>query len=326
MTRRRYAAVLGAVLVGACLASGNALAFTPDRTIEFMVHSGPGAGNDVFARAVQGLLEKTKLAPQTIQVVNKTGGGGLVAMSYLNEKKGDTHLLAVFTSVWFVNPQIRKKAKVTMQELTPLARLVLEPAVMTVRADSPYKTAKDFFEAAKANPGKLKQSGGSLSGRDNTTRHLLMKATGAQWQFISMKSGGERVAALLGGHVDMYIMEPAEALEQIRAGKVRVLATLMNKRIPSLPDISTIREQGYDVPEIPQARGFVGPPGMAADVKQYYVDLFTRLHKTSEWQGFLKQNLYEDGFLTGQGLDKFVDEYTQTMRGILKEAGIKLVR
>jgi len=324
--QRRYLITSGAVLMAACLTAVPAQAFTPDRTIEFMAHSGPGAGNDIFARAVQGLLEKTKLAPQTIQVVNKTGGGGLVAMSYRNEKKGDAYLLAVCTSVWFVNPQIRKKAKVTMQELTPIARLILEPSVMTVRTDKPWKTAKDFFDAAKANPGKLKQSGGSLSGRDNTTRHLLMKASGANWQFISMKSGGERVAALLGGHVDMYIMEPAEAIEQIRAGKVRVLATLMKKRIPSMPDVSTITEQGYDIPEVPQARGFVGPPGMAPDVKSYYVELFTKLHASPEWKGFVKENLYEDGFLTGPALDKFVDEYTQTMRGILKEAGIKLVR
>ncbi|MDH3287897.1 MAG: tripartite tricarboxylate transporter substrate binding protein [Betaproteobacteria bacterium] len=324
--QRQYAVAFGAVLTAACLIAAPAQAFTPDRTIEFMVHSGPGAGNDIFARAVQGLLEKTKLAPQSIQVVNKTGGGGLVAMSYLNEKKSESNLLAVFTSVWFVNPQIRKKAKVTMQDLTPIARLILEPSVMTVRADKPWKTAKDFFDAAKANPGKLKQSGGSLSGRDNTTRHLLMKASGAEWQFISMKSGGERVAALLGGHVDMYIMEPAEAIEQIRAGKVRVLATLMKKRIPSLPNVPTITEQGYDIPEVPQARGFVGPPGMTPDVKSYYVGLFTKLHASPEWKGFVKENLYEDGFLTGQELDKFVNEYTQQMRSILKEAGIKLVR
>lgn len=316
----------GSIMAAAVLGGAPVHAFTPDRTIEFMVHSGPGAGNDVFGRAVQGLLAKTKLAPQTIQVVNKTGGGGLVAMAYLGEKKAETHLLAVFTSVWFVNPQIRAKAKVTMNDLTPIARLVLEPAVMTVLTDSPYKTTKEFFEAAKANPGKLKQSGGSISGRDNTLRHLLMKASGANWQFISMKSGGERVAALLGGHVDMYIMEPAEAEEQIRAGKIRVLATLMNKRIPSLPDVATINEQGYNVPEVPQARGFVGPPGMAPDVKAYYVDLLTKLHKTPEWSGFLKDNRYEDGFLTGAGLDTFVNEYTQTLRGILKDAGIKLVR
>ena len=324
--KRTFSVVASSAIVAVMLGVAPAHAFTPDRTIEFMAHSGPGAGNDVFARAVQGLLGKTKLAPQTIQVINKTGGGGLVAMAYLGEKKAETNLLAVFTSVWFVNPQIREKAKVTMKDLTPIARLVLEPAVMTVRAESPYTTAKQFFDAAKANPGKLKQSGGSLSGRDNTLRHLLMKATGANWQFISMKSGGERVAALLGGHVDMYIMEPAEAEEQIRAGKIRVLATLMDKRIPSLPNVATINEQGYNVPEVPQARGFVGPPGMASDVKAYYVDMFSRLHKTQEWAGFLKENRYEDGFLTGPALDKFVDEYTNTLRGVLKEAGIKLVR
>jgi len=324
--KRKFLAVMGTGLAAACLAAAPAAAFTPDRTIEFMVHSGPGAGNDIFARAIQGLLEKTKLAPQTIQVVNKTGGGGIVAMSYLGEKKGDSHLLAVFTSVWFVNPQIRKQAKVTMKDLTPIARMILEPSVMTVRADKPWKNAKDFFEAAKANPGKLKQSGGSVSGRDNTTRHLLMKASGAEWQFISMKSGGERVAALLGDHVDMYIMEPSEAVEQIRAGKIRVLATLMKSRIPTLPDVPTITEQGYDVPEVPQARGFVGPPGLAPDVKAYWVQLFTKLHATPEWKGFVKENQYEEGFMTGAELDKFVNEYILTMRGILKEAGIKLVR
>jgi putative tricarboxylic transport membrane protein len=323
----RLLSLVGVTLVAALAAAPvQAQGFTPDRAIEFMVHSGPGAGNDIFARGIQGLLEKTKLAPQTIQVTNKTGGGGIVAMSYLGEKKGETHLLAVFTSVWFVNPQIREQAKVSMKDLTPIARMVLEPSVMTVRADKPWKNAKDFFDAAKANPGKMKQSGGSVSGRDNTTRHLLMKASGAEWQFISMKSGGERVAALLGGHVDMYIMEPSEAIEQIRAGKVRVLATLMEKRIPSLPDVPTINEQGYKVPEVPQARGFVGPPGMPADAKAYYINLLTKLHATPEWKGYVKENQYEDGFLTGAPLDQFVDEYILTMRDILKTAGVKLVR
>ena len=124
----------------------------------------------------------------------------------------------------------------------------------------------------------------------------------------------------------MYIMEPSEAVEQIRAGKIRVLATLMKKRIPTLADVPTITEQGYNVPEVPQARGFVGPPGMAPDVKAYYVGLFDKLHASKEWAGFVKENQYEDGYMTGADLDKFVDEYILTMRGILKEAGIKLVR
>lgn len=316
----------GAAVVAAFMFAAPAAAFQPERPIEVMVHSGPGAGNDVFAREVIKVLTEIKAVPQNMQVVNKTGGGGLVAMSYLGEKKGETHLVAVFTSVWWVNPMIRKEGKVTMKDLTPIARLILEPAVMAVRADSAYKTAKDFFEAAKKSPGKLKQSGGSISGRDNTTRALLQKAAGVEWQFISMKSGGERVAALLGGHVDMMIMEPSEALEQIRAGKVRVIATLMDKRISSVPDVSTIREQGYDVPEVPQARGFVGPPGMPKDVRAYWEGVFSKMRKSKEWQAEIKKNHYVDGFLIGAPLDKFVDEYAVTLRGILKEAGIKIVR
>jgi putative tricarboxylic transport membrane protein len=322
----RTAIPLAAMVVAAGVADAPAQGFTPDRTIDVMVHSGPGAGNDVFARSVIKVLNEIKAVPQQMQVMNKTGGGGLVAMSYLSEKKAETHLVAVFTSVWWVNPMIRKEAKATMKDLTPVARLVLEPAVMAVRADSPFKTARDFIEAAKANPGKLKQSGGSLSSRDNSYRFLLMKETGANWQFISMKSGGERVAALLGGHVDMMVMEPAEAMEQIRAGKVRVVATLMNNRLPSMPDSSTLKEQGFKVPEVPQSRGFVGPPGMPANVKAYWEGVFTKMHKSSQWQGFLKENLYEDGFLIGAGLNAFVDDYANTMRGILKEAGIKIVR
>ncbi len=317
---------LAAVLAAAGMADAGAQGFTPDRVVEVMVHSGPGAGNDVFARSVIKVLTEIKAVPQNMQVINKTGGGGLVAMSYLSEKKGETHLLAVFTSVWWTNPLIRKEANVTMKDLTPVARLVLEPAVMAVRADSPYKSTKDFIEAARKNPGKLKQSGGSLSSRDNSYRFLLMKATGTEWQFISMKSGGERVAALLGGHVDAMVMEPAEAMEQIRAGKIRVIATLMDKRLASMPDVSTLKEQGFSVPEVPQARGFVGPPGMPANVKTYWEGVFTRMHESPEWKNFLKENLYEDGFLTGRGLVSFVSEYEKTMRPILQAAGIKIVR
>lgn len=319
-----------AVCLGALLAAIGAAApaaeFTPSRPIDVVVHSGPGAGNDIFARAVVGVLDQLKLVPQSMQVVNKTGGGGLVAMSYLAEKKGDDHLLGVFTGVWWVNPLIRKQAKVTIHDLTPIVRLILEPAVMAVRADSPYKNAKDFFEAARKNPGKLKQSGGSISGRDNTTRQLLMKASGAEWQFISMKSGGERLAALLGGHVDMMIMEPSEALEQIRAGKVRVIATLMRKRIPALPDVPTIGEQGYDVPEVPQARGFVGPPAMSAAARRYWEGVFTKLHASKEWQEFVEKNHYVDGFLVGADLERFSKEFEKTQRSILQAAGIPLVR
>ena len=140
---------------------------------------------------------------------------------------------------------------------------MLEPAVIAVKTDAPYKTLKDFIDAAKQN-GQLKQSGGSITSRDNVMRQLLMKSTGANWAFISFPGGGERIAALLGGHVNMMVIEPQEAGEHLRAGNMRVLAQVTDKRLPAFPNVPTLKEAGFDVPVVPQVRGIVAPPGIPA--------------------------------------------------------------
>ena len=301
-------------------------AFEPTKPVEVVVHTGPGGGSDIFARAITEMIQKEKLVPQRLQVVNKSGGGSAVAMSYLAEKKGDTHTIGFFTGVWITNPLTRKEASVTVKDLTPIARLVLEPAVVAVKADSPYKSMKDFVEAAKKNPGQLKQSGGSVTGRDNLVRLVIEKATGAKWVFVSFPGGGERIANLLGGHVQMMVMEPQEAGEHIKAGNLRVITALTEKRLPSFPDVSTIKEQGIDVPIIPQARGVLAPPAVGADVVQYWQGVFGKFVKTPAWQKYLSDNQFEDGYLTGNNLNKFFDDLTVQMRDILKEAGVKVVR
>ncbi|HSQ03147.1 MAG TPA: tripartite tricarboxylate transporter substrate-binding protein, partial [Burkholderiales bacterium] len=181
-------------------------------------------------------------------------------------------------------------------------------------------------EAATKNPGKLKQSGGSITSRDNVVRQLLMKETGANWAFISFPGGGERIAALLGGHVDMMVIEPQEAGEHIRSGGMRVLAQVSDKRLPGYPNVPTLKEAGYDVPNVPQVRGVLAPPGMPADAVAYYEDLFARLVRTAAWKKYLEDNQFQDGFMKSTDLAKFFDEFTNRMRGILKEAGVKVVR
>jgi putative tricarboxylic transport membrane protein len=306
--------------------SGNALGFEPTKPVEVVVHTGPGGGSDLFARAIAEMLQKEKLVPQRLQVVNKSGGGSAVAMSYLAEKKGDTQTIGFFTGIWVTNPLTTKEATVTIKDLTPIVRLVLEPAVVAVKADSPYKTMKDFIEAAKKNPGQLRQSGGSVTSRDNLERLVIEKATGAKWVFVSFPGGGERIANLLGGHVQMMVMEPQEAGEHIKAGSLRVIAALTEKRLPSFPNVPTIKEQGIDVPIIPQARGVVAPPGVGNDVVQYWEGVFSRFVKTPSWKKYLSDNQFEDGYLTGNNLNKFFDDLTVQMREILKEAGVKVVR
>jgi putative tricarboxylic transport membrane protein len=300
--------------------------FKPTKPIEFVTHTGPGGGGDVLARAIAGAMEKEKLMPVRMQVLNKTGGGGHTAMSYLVEKRGDTHTIAVFTGLWFTNPLMRPEANITLKDLTPLVRLVLEPAMLAVKNDAPYKTLKDFIDAAKQNPGQLKQSAGSIGARDWVVRQLLMKNTGASWAYISFPGGGERIAALLGGHVNIMLIEPQEAGEHIRAGNMRVLAAISEQRLPAFPSTPTLKEAGFDVPNVPQPRGILAPPGIPAEAVAYWEDLFAKFVKTPSWRKILEDGLFEDGFQRSAELNKFIDQYSETTRGILREGGIKVVR
>jgi putative tricarboxylic transport membrane protein len=300
--------------------------FKPSKQIETVVHTGPGGGSDLFARSIAELLQKEKLISQRMQVVNKPGGGPAVAMSYLAEKKGETHTIGFFTGIWVTNPLTTTEATVTVKDLTPVVRLALEPAVIAVKADSPYKNMKDFIEAAKKSPNQLRQSGGSITSRDNLMRMLIQKATGTQWTFISFPSGGERLSNLLGGHVQIMVIEPQEAGEQIRAGNLRVIASLTEKRLAALPNVPTIKEQGIDVSLIPQARGVIAPPAVPREVVQYWEGVFERFEKSATWKQYLEQNQFEDGYLKGPPLNKFFDDLTIQMHEVLKEAGAKVVR
>lgn len=316
-------------LAGAVLASFAALAqaqWKPTQTVEVIVHTAPGGGNDLLARAVAQMMAKENLLPVRMQVINKPGGNGAVAAAAVAEKKGDPHSLGFITSVWIANGLTTAEAKVTLADLTPVARLLYEPALIAVRADSPFKTLKDFIDAAKAKPGELKQSGGSATSRDNIVRQILQTHTGTRWAFVSFQGGGERLAALLGGHVDMMVIEPQEAGEQIRAGKLRVLAQIAQKPLAGYPNVPTLKQAGYDVVATPQIRAVVAPPGVPKEALAYYEDLFARLEKTASWKKYVEEYQLEDGFANGAGLAKTITDIEKEMRTQFQLAGIKLVR
>ncbi len=325
MNRRHLLAGAGSILTAAALDPAWA-EFKPARPIEFVVHGGPGSGNDVFARALISIIDQEKLAPVRMQVANRVGGGSTAASAYVVGKRGDPHVIACWTNVWITDTLVQEAATNRLKDMTPIARLVVEPALVVVKADSPIKSLGDFLKAAKEKPGALKQSGGSITSRENVVRQLLMKVTGARWAFISFPSGGERIAALLGGHVDMMIVDPSEASEQVRAGKLRPLAQVNEKRLPGFPDIPTITEAGFAIPNVPQMRGIVGPPAMPAEAAAYYEELFRKATQSPMWQKFLTESQLDGEFVRSADLGKFLAGFEDQLRDILKEAGAKVVR
>ena len=325
MFRNRLMQVIAASAFAIATAPAHA-DWKPTRTVEVIVHTGPGGGNDVLGRAIANMMEKEKLLPVRMVIVNKPGGNGAVAAAAISEKKDDPHTLGLITSVWIAGPLTTSEAKITLHDLKPIAQLVREPAVFAVRADSAFKTLKEFIEAAKAKPGTLKQSGGSVTSRDNIVRLSLQHATGAKWAFVSFPGGGERLAALLGGHVDIMVIEPQEAGEQVRAGKLRVLAQLSDARLPGYPDVPTLKEAGYDVHTTPQIRGVVAPPQQAADASAYWEAIFAKLHETASWKKYVADNQLEDAFLPGARLRESIVQTEKELRDTYQQAGIKTVR
>jgi putative tricarboxylic transport membrane protein len=323
---QRFVVVATALVATGVATPALAQAFKPTKPIEIVVHNGPGSGPDIFGRTVAQTIEQEKLAPVRLLVSNKVGGGGVSAANYLVERKGDSHVLGAFTSVWMTNPMVQQAASTKVVDMTPIARLVVEPAVIVVRADSPYKTLRDVMNAALKDGSKIRQSGGSPLARDALVRQLLMAESGAKWAFVSFPAASERLAALLGGHVDFVLLEPPEAGELIRAGKLRAVVQIAEKRLPGYENVPTLPEAGFKIPNVPQARGIVGPPGMPADAVAYYADVLSKMTKTPTWQKFLQTNQLDDAYLDAKATTAFLGDYEKQLRDILVQSGQKLVR
>lgn len=317
---------LGVVVAVAAAAPAAAQGYKPARPVEIVTHTGPGGGGDVAARFIVAVLEKEKLLPVRAVVVNKPGGGGAVAAAYLAERSGDTHTIAFFTSLWVAGPLTSRESRVQFHDLTPIARLILDPLVLLVKADSPYKSLGDFIEAAKKAPGQLRQVGGSMESRDNLLRLLLQRASGASWIYIPFPGGGERVAAVLGGHANFYIADAQEVREYLRSGSLRPLAQMGERRMPALPDVPTVQEAGFKVPTVRSMRGVVGPPAIPREVVEYWENVLERMTGTNMWRQYLADNQIEDGFQKGAALMQSAAEFIAQRREIFKEAGIPTYR
>ena len=319
----KMAPVLAAI---ACVTWAQASGFVPTKPVELVVHSAPGGGSDVFAKAVVEMAEQEKLLVQPLRVVNRTAGASAQAMEYLAGKKGDGHTIAVFTNTWIATPLTRKEAAHTVKDFTPVARLVLEPTIAVVRADAPFRTLGDFVAAAKKAPGALKQAGGSVTAIESLTGLLIQSATGAKWTFITTPAVSDRMKDLAAGKVDIVIPQPQDANEYIAAGKVRPIAAITERRLRVLPDVPTVREQGVTMPIIANVRGILGPPDMPPGAAQYWADFFARLAKTPSWKKYVEENHVEDVFLRGAELSPFLEEQVGVMRSVLREAGVEVLR
>jgi len=294
----------------------------PNKPVLFITHSGPGGGMDTMLRRITDIMAKEKLVSQQMRVENVQGGSGAKAMTTLVKRKGDDHVLAGMTSVWVAAPLISPDVKVSYKDMTTIALLGLDPNLVVVRADSRFKTMKELLDFAKANPNKIKQAGASVTSTPNFDRLAIAEATGATWDYVAFPSGGEAVTAVLGGHVDLVIGQPADMGGHLSAGALRAIASFSESRLAGYPNVPTLRELGITA-RVGRGtvRGIVAPPDIPASAVHYWEEVLRKLTKTQGYQQLSSEIELFPKFLTSKEFRQFLDEETDTMAKSLARLG-----
>jgi putative tricarboxylic transport membrane protein len=316
--RKALLAVTGLALVAL---AGPAASQQP-LELKIMAPANPGGGWDQTARSMQQALVAAGIA-KSVQVTNVGGAGGSVGIAqFVNSAKGDGSQLMVNGFV-MVGALAMNKSPVTLDQVTPIARLTEEIQVIVVPANSPIKDAKDLAAALKADIAKVTFAGGSAGGIDHIMAALFAGAIGAdatKVNYVPFSGGGESLAAILGGKVTAGISGYSEYEGQIKAGKLRAIGITAPTRKPGI-DVPTFKEQGVDL-VLTNWRSVVAAPGISAEQKKVLADAVDKLVKSPAWQEILKQKGWDDAYLAGDPFAEFLKQENVRVTGVLKSIGL----
>ncbi len=302
--------------VGNALASGN----FPDKPVTLVVHAGAGGGSDIFARTLASAVEKDKLLPRPLVVENKPGGSGGIAFAYVAGKKKDPHFMVTAVTSFITTP-LMGLTPVGLKDFTPIANFAFDEYMLMVRMDSKYKSIKDIVADAKANPKKITVGGTQLGSSDSICTYLLEKEAGIQLNYVVFNSGGEVNAAVLGGHVDMMVANPGEAMELHKAGKVRILGVYAEKRLAGAPDVPTMKEQGINAVYV-QNRGLCAPADIPADARKVLQDALYKYSQSDIFKKYCRDNMLSEAWMDGATFGKFLEEWNVKYAAILRDMGL----
>jgi tripartite-type tricarboxylate transporter receptor subunit TctC len=235
----------------------------PSRPITIVAPFPPGGVADLTARPVAAAMEKVLKSP--VGVVNKTGAAGAVGMQYVASSKPDGYTLLLALSSISIIPEADKifdrQPAFTVDQFAPIALISADPTVLVVRAESPWKTAKEFIDDARKRPGQISYSSSGIYGTLHMAMELLSHAAGLKLRHVPHAGAGPALTAILGGHVDALASGPAVVLPHIKSGKLRALAGWGDRRVAALPEIPTFKELGYPDAEFYIWAGLFAPRG-----------------------------------------------------------------
>nr|WP_297350833.1 tripartite tricarboxylate transporter substrate-binding protein [uncultured Caldimonas sp.] len=323
--RRDFLQRIGRTALAGVLGSMVALAAPAvhaQESFKIMIGANPGGGYDQTGRGIGKAMQDAGVA-SSVTYENKGGAGGTIGLAqFVNASKGDPNALVVAGAV-MVGAIVQNKPPVTLDNATPIARLLAEYNVFVVPADSPLKSMKDVVEQLKKDPASVKWGGGSKGSVDHVSVAMIAREAGvdvAKVNYVPFKGGGEATAAILGGHVTVGTSGYAELEEFIKTGKMRALGVTAPTRLRG-SSVPTLVEQGINV-TIGNWRGVYGAPGITPQQRQKLIDNVAKATKTKAWAEALAANNWTQALLTGDDFAKFVEEEHARLRALMVKVGM----
>ena len=308
--------VLSAVLAGVLAAPALAADY------KIMAPAAPGGGWDQTARSMQAALQDENISG-SVQVLNVPGAGGTIGLAqFVNQATGDPSQLIVGGYV-MVGAILTNQSPVTLDQVTPIARLTGEFEAIVVPAASEIQDMAGLVEKLKADPGSVSWGGGSAGGTDHITAGLIAKAVGVdptKVNYIAFSGGGEALAAILGNQVTVGISGYGEFAEQVKAGTLRVIGVSGDERIPGV-DAPTFKEAGVDV-SIQNWRMVAAAPGITDEQKAAIIADVDKLVNSASWQKTLTDKGWANTYLAGDAFAEQLKKDTESTAVILKDIGL----
>ena len=314
----RIAAMALALLAGPALAQDA----YPSRPITMIVPFPPGGVADLTGRPTAFAMEK--FLKQRIIIENKAGAGGAIGMAATANSKPDGYtIMMALSSISIIPPAERlfdRKPPYEMGQLAPIALISADPTVLVVRSDSPWKTVKDFVDDAKKRPGKINYSSSGIYGTLHMAMEIFASAADIKLFHVPYQGGGPAVTALLGGQVEALASGPSAVIGQIKAGKLRPLATWGDKRLASLPDVPTFKELGYNA-EFYIWSGLFAPAGTPAPVLQTLRNAARQAVDDPDFKNAMAKIETPVYYLDAPEFQKFWDKDAKALADAVKRVG-----
>jgi putative tricarboxylic transport membrane protein len=320
--------IRAAAALAVVLASAPAIAWEPNKPVEIVVAAGAGGASDQMARMMQAAIQKNNLMKQPMVVSLKGGASGAEALMYMKSSEGDANKVLIAYSLIYMLP-LSAKIPFDWRELTPVSVIALDQFVLWDSTTTPYKSVKEFIEAAKAASSPFKMGGTGSKREDHVLTVFMEKRTGAKFSYLPYKSGGEAATQLVGNHTESNVNNPSENLEVWRAGQVRALCVFDKERIAyktkvtetqSWNDIPTCKEEGLDVQYL-MLRAMFLPGKVTPEQTAFYIDLFKKVTETAEYKDYMEKQALKPIFLAGPDMLKFLEEDDALNKSLMTEAG-----